>query len=134
MDVGNPSNFVRLVRFFGDDWNLVKEKISGYFFNDEETQESMREIFSNSHYVLCPHTAIAYRGLEEYRKNSDGNFTGVFLSTAHPAKFIDLVEETLGKPIEIPERLKLLLSIEKSSIKLNPVYSDFKALLFSKLG
>lgn len=134
MDVGNPSNFVRLVRFFGDDWNLVKEKISGYFFNDEETQESMREIFSNSHYVLCPHTAIAYRGLEEYRKNSDGNFTGVFLSTAHPAKFIDLVEETLGKPIEIPERLKLLLSIEKSSIKLNPVYSDFKGLLFSKLG
>ena len=134
MDVGNPSNFVRLVRFFGDDWNLVKEKISGYFFNDEETQESMREIFSNSHYVLCPHTAIAYRGLEEYRKNSDGNFTGVFLSTAHPAKFIDLVEETLGKPIEIPERLKLLLSIQKISIKLNPVYSDFKALLFSKLG
>ena len=72
--------------------------------------------------------------LEEYRKNSDGNFTGVFLSTAHPAKFIDLVEETLGKPIEIPERLKVLLSIEKSSIKLNPVYSDFKALFFSKLG
>lgn len=134
MDVGNPSNFVRLVRFFGDDWNLVKEKISGYFFNDEETQESMREVFANSNYVLCPHTAIAYRGLEEYRKNSDGNFTGVFLSTAHPAKFIDLVEETLGKSVEIPERLKLLLSIEKKSIKLNPVYSDFKALLFSKLS
>ncbi|MCF2447789.1 threonine synthase [Dyadobacter sp. CY345] len=134
MDVGNPSNFVRLVRFFGDDWNLVKEKVSGYFFNDEETQESMREVFSNSHYLLCPHTAIAYRGLEEYRKNSDGNFTGVFLSTAHPAKFIDLVEETLGKPVEIPERLRLLLSIEKKSIKLNPVYSDFKSLLFSKLG
>jgi threonine synthase len=134
MDVGNPSNFVRLVRFFGDDWNLVKEKISGYFFNDEETQESMRKVFSNSHYVLCPHTAIAYRGLEEYRKNSDGNFTGIFLSTAHPAKFIDLVEETLGKPVEIPERLRLLLSIEKKSIKLKPVYSDFKSLLFSKLG
>ncbi|GLU57313.1 threonine synthase [Dyadobacter frigoris] len=134
MDVGNPSNFVRMIRFFGDDWNLVKEKISGYFFNDEETQESMREVFSNNNYVLCPHTAIAYRGLEEYRKNSGGNFTGVFLSTAHPAKFIDLVEETLGKPVEIPERLKLLLSIEKKSIKLKPVYSDFKELLFSKLS
>lgn len=134
MDVGNPSNFVRMIRFFGDDWNLVKEKISGYFFNDEETQKSMREVFADSNYVLCPHTAIAYRGLEEYRKNSDGNFTGVFLSTAHPAKFIDLVEETLGKSVEIPERLKLLLSIGKRSIKLQPVYSDFKALLFSKLS
>ncbi len=133
MDVGNPSNFVRMVRFFGDDWNLVKEKISGYFFNDRETQESMREVFADSNYILCPHTAIAYRGLEEYRKNSDGNFTGVFLSTAHPAKFIDLVEETLGKSVEIPERLKLLLSIEKESIKLKPIYSDFKSLLLSKL-
>ena len=134
MDVGNPSNFVRMVRFFGDDWNLVKEKISGYFFNDEETQESMREVFENSNYVLCPHTAIAYRGLQEYRKNSEGNFTGVFLSTAHPAKFIDLVEETLGKSVEIPERLKLLLSIEKESVKMKPSYLEFKSFLLSKLS
>ena len=133
MDVGNPSNFVRMTRFFGDDWKLVKEKIAGYFFNDEQTQESMREVFGNTDYVLCPHTAIAYRGLQEYRKNSDGDFTGVFLSTAHPAKFIDLVEETLGKQIEIPERLKLLLSIEKTSIKMKPSYSDFKSFLLSKL-
>lgn len=134
MDVGNPSNFVRMVRFFRDDWNLVKEKISGYFFNDEETQESMREVFENSNYVLCPHTAIAYRGLQEYRKNSEGNFTGVFLSTAHPAKFIDLVEETLGKSVEIPERLKLLLSIEKESVKMKPSYLEFKSFLLSKLS
>ena len=134
MDVGNPSNFVRMIRFFGDDWNLVKEKISGYFFNDQETEASMREVFKNNNYVLCPHTAIAYRGLEEYRKNSDVNFTGVFLSTAHPAKFIDLVEETLEKQIEIPERLKLLLSIEKKSIKMKPSYLEFKSFLLNKLG
>ncbi len=133
MDVGNPSNFVRMTRFFGDDWNLVREKISGYFFNDEQTQKSMREVYGNANYVLCPHTAIAYRGLQEYRQNSDGNFTGVFLSTAHPAKFIDLVEETLGKPVEIPERLQLLLSIEKSSIKMKPSFSDFKSLLMNRL-
>ncbi|WP_254563142.1 threonine synthase [Dyadobacter diqingensis] len=133
MDVGNPSNFVRLTRFFGDDWNLVVEKISGYFFNDEQTQKSMREVYGNANYVLCPHTAIAYRGLQEYRQNSDGNFTGVFLSTAHPAKFIDLVEETLGKPVEIPERLQLLLSIEKTSIKMKPSFSDFKSLLMNRL-
>ena len=134
MDVGNPSNFVRMTRFFGDDWKLVKEKIAGYFFNDEQTQESMREVFRNTDYVLCPHTAIAYRGLEEYRKNSEGDFTGVFLSTAHPAKFIDLVEETLEKQIEIPERLKLLLSIEKTSIKMKPSYLEFKSFLLSKLS
>lgn len=133
MDVGNPSNFVRMTRFFGDDWNLVREKISGYFFNDEQTRKSMREVYGNANYVLCPHTAIAYRGLQEYRQNSDGNFTGVFLSTAHPAKFIDLVEETLGKSVEIPERLQLLLSIEKSSIKMKPSFLDFKSLLMNRL-
>lgn len=133
MDVGNPSNFVRMTRFFGDDWNLVREKISGYFFNDEQTRKSMREVYGNVNYVLCPHTAIAYRGLQEYRQNSDGNFTGVFLSTAHPAKFIDLVEETLGKSVEIPERLQLLLSIEKSSIKMKPSFLDFKSLLMNRL-
>ena len=133
MDVGNPSNFVRMIRFFGDDWNLVREKISGYFFNDEETKKSMREVFENNQYVLCPHTAIAYRGLQKYRKNSDKDFTGVFLATAHPAKFIDLVEETLQESVEIPQRLKLLLSIEKESIKMKPSFQAFKSLLISKL-
>lgn len=133
MDVGNPSNFVRMIRFFDDDWNLVREKISGYFFNDEQTQKTMREVFGNTNYVLCPHTAVAFRGLQEYRQENDGNFTGVFLSTAHPAKFIDLVEETLGQSIEVPERLKSLLSIEKVSIKMNPSFIDFKSLLMSDL-
>jgi len=133
MDVGNPSNFVRMTRFFEDDWNLVREKISGYYFDDEQTQKSMREVFGNTNYVLCPHTAIAYRGLQEYRQNSNKNFTGVFLSTAHPAKFIDLVEETLRKSVEIPERLRLLLSIEKTSIKMKPDFSEFKSLLMNNL-
>jgi threonine synthase len=81
---------------------LVCEKISGYYFTDnEQTQKTMREVFGNTNYVLCPHTAVAFT--EDFRnivRKNDGNFTGVFLSTAHPAKFIDLVEETLGKSIE----------------------------------
>lgn len=133
MDVGNPSNFVRMTRFFNDDWNLVKEKISGYFFNDEQTQKTMREIFGNTNYVLCPHTAVAYKALEEYRQHHEGAFTGVFLSTAHPAKFIDLVEETLGKSIDVPERLKSLLSLEKVSTKMKPSFLEFKKLLMSHL-
>ena len=133
MDVGNPSNFVRMVRFFNDDWNLVREKVSGYFFNDEETQKTMREVFGNTNYVLCPHTAVAFRGLEQYRQETSENFTGVFLSTAHPAKFIDLVEETLGKSIDVPERLKSLLSTEKVSLKMKPSFDEFKALLMNGL-
>jgi threonine synthase len=134
MDVGNPSNFVRLIRFFNDDWNLVKEKISGFYFDNEQTQMTMREVFENDSYVLCPHTAVAYRGLEQYRHEDGSDFTGVFLSTAHPAKFIDLVEATLGKEVEVPERLKKLLSLEKVSVKMKPSFSDFKNLLMSDLG
>lgn len=133
MDVGSPSNFVRLTRFFGDDWKAINEKVSGTFFNDEQTQKAMREVFGNANYVMCPHTAVAYRGLQEYRKKTKSDFTGVFLSTAHPAKFIDLVEETLGKSIDVPERLKSLLDIEKVSIKMKPEFSEFKSLLMSDL-
>lgn len=134
MDVGNPSNFVRLKRFFGDDWNQIKEKVTGFYFDDEQIKESMREVFQKSNYVMCPHTAIAYRGLKEYRKNHSEDFTGIFLSTAHPAKFIDLVEETLENQIEIPERLEVLLSMEKVSTKMQTSFSDFKNLLMSTLS
>lgn len=133
MDVGSPSNFVRLKRFFGDEWKSMTEKVSGSFFNDEQTQKAMREVFGSTNYVMCPHTAVAYRGLQEYRKKNPGNFVGVFLSTAHPAKFIDLVEETIGKSIDIPERLKSLLEIEKVAIRMKPDFQSFKNLLMSDL-
>lgn len=134
MDVGNPSNFVRLQRFFEDDWTLVTEKITGFYFDDEQTKTAMRKVFEKSAYVMCPHTAVAYKGLQEYRKLNTSDFTGVFLSTAHPAKFIDLVEETLEKSIEIPERLESLLSIEKVATKMKASFSDFKNLLMSTLS
>lgn len=133
MDVGSPSNFVRLKRFFGDEWKSVTEKVSGAFYNDEQTQKAMREVFGNANYVMCPHTAVAYRGLQEYRKKNRGNFVGLFLSTAHPAKFIDLVEETIGKSIEVPERLKSLLNIEKVAIRMKPDFEAFKKLLMNDL-
>ncbi|TLU97235.1 threonine synthase [Dyadobacter luticola] len=131
MDVGSPSNFVRFTRFFGDDWNSVTEKISGFFFDNFQTQEAMREIYKNHGYVMCPHTAVAYLGLKAYREKNTSDFTGVFLSTAHPAKFSELVEQTLEESIEIPERLKSLLEIEKVSIKMKPDFSAFKNFLLS---
>lgn len=129
MDVGNPSNFVRLIRFFGDDYNKVKEMVSGYYFDDDQTKATMREVFDQTDYVLCPHTAVAYRGLLEYRRESGDDFTGIFLATAHPAKFLDLVENTLDSPIDIPERLKNLLSLDKKAISINAHFEDFKAYL-----
>jgi threonine synthase len=131
MDVGSPSNFVRMVRFFEDDWKEVTKQVTGFSFNDEQTKKTMREIFGNTNYVICPHTAVAFRGLLEYRQTKQDNFTGVFLSTAHPAKFIDLVEETLGNSIEIPEKLKSLLSIEKMSVKMDATFIAFKNLLMN---
>ncbi|KAA6438797.1 threonine synthase [Dyadobacter flavalbus] len=133
MDVGSPSNFVRLQRFFEDDWTLATQKLSGFFFTDEQTKQSMREIYNQTNYIMCPHTAVAYQGLQEYRKVNAADFTGIFLATAHPAKFIDLVEETLEKSVEIPERLKSLLSIKKEAIQMNADFSQFKNLLMNNL-
>lgn len=131
MDVGNPSNFIRMTRLLNDDLNLINEKIAGYFYNDSQTKKAMREVYGNTSYVLCPHTAVAYKALEDYRQQEESDFTGVFLSTAHPAKFIDLVEDTLGKKIDVPERLSELLSIEKVALKMDTSFSSFKKLLLS---
>jgi threonine synthase len=129
MDVGNPSNFVRLIRFFGDDWAQVKEMVSGCYFDDDQTKATMREVFDETGYVLCPHTAVAYRGLQEYRHASRKDFTGIFLATAHPAKFRDLVEETLEQLISVPDRLKYLLTLEKKSIRMKADFNEFKSFL-----
>ncbi|GAB3182529.1 threonine synthase [Telluribacter humicola] len=132
MDVGNPSNFVRMIHFFGDQWEEARQHISGFYFTDEQTRETMREVYDNTGYVLCPHTAVAYRGLQEYRSLSSEDFTGVFLATAHPAKFIDLVEETLGQPVPVPDRLAELLSLEKQAIRMSSSFEDFKTYLLSE--
>lgn len=131
MDVGNPSNFVRMTRFFNDDWNEVKETVSGYYYNDEQTRATMREVFDETGYVLCPHTAVAYRGLQEYRKESGKDFTGIFLATAHPAKFLNLVENTLEQSVSIPERLRVLLSLDKKSIQISADFQQFKSYLMN---
>lgn len=129
MDVGSPSNFVRLTRFFEEDWQEARNLISGYHFDDDQTKASMRQVFEQTGYVMCPHTAVAYEGLQRYRQEQGGDFTGIFLATAHPAKFLDLVENTLDSPIDIPERLENLLLLAKKSIVLKPRFEDFKAYL-----
>lgn len=132
MDVGNPSNFVRMTRFFGDDWERVKQDISGFWFNDEQTKNAMREVYSRTGYLMCPHTAVAYLGLKEYVSLTKKDVAGVFLSTAHYAKFLDVVEDALGtNEVEIPKRLSDLLSKEKVATQIGKRFEDFKAYLMS---
>ncbi len=129
MDVGNPSNFVRMSLLAGDDWTMVSDLLKGYAFNDIETQDKMKEVYANTQYIMCPHTAVAQLGADEYKNSIDKNVAMVVLSTAHYAKFMPVVEPTLGFSPTVPERLSELLSKEKVSIKMKADFSVFKKWL-----
>lgn len=132
MDVGNPSNFVRLTRFFGDEWESVKNQIAGYWFDDEQTYHAMRSVYDSKGYLMCPHTAVAYLGLKKYLATTSQPHTGIFLSTAHYAKFLDVVEHALGhQNIPIPQRLSALLEKPKEAVQLSKNFADFKAYLMT---
>lgn len=129
MDVGNPSNFVRMKLLAGDSWEQVKSIVSGAYYTDDQTREAMLDLHQRTGYVMCPHTAVAYLGLNDFLKVQSQPFTGVFLSTAHYAKFLDVVEGTLKQPVPIPERLSSLLSLTKQATQMSTSYEDFKAYL-----
>jgi threonine synthase len=132
MDVGSPSNFVRLAHLYDDDYNRFKEHVSGYFFDDDETRNGMRQIFDIYDYVSCPHTAIGILGLQAYLNTTQQEVTGVALATAHPSKFKPLVESALGVPVDVPERLKILANRPKKSIRIPSNYQAFRdSLLMS---
>ena len=129
MDVGNPSNFVRMLDLFGGDFESLSKDIIGYAFSDLETQRAMREVFSTNKYVMDPHGAVAYLGLKEFLKSIDTNAVGIFLETAHPAKFKDVVDETLQASVPVPEDLQKFLKHPKKSIPLSNDYQSLKAFL-----
>ena len=129
MDVGNPSNFVRMLDLFGGDFESLSKEIIGYSFTDSETQRAMREVFSSNKYVMDPHGAVAYLGLKEFLKSSNTNAVGIFLETAHPAKFKDVVDETLQTSVPIPKDLQKFLQHPKKSIPLSSEYQVFKDFL-----
>jgi threonine synthase len=128
MDVGNPSNFARMLDLFGGDYDAMAREILGYAFTDVETQQTMREIFSKKKYVLDPHGAVGYLGLKKYAETNN-NFTGIFLETAHPGKFRDVVEDVLKTKIELPSALEAFLTGTKQTIKLGSDFVSFKKFL-----
>lgn len=126
MDVGNPSNFVRLKHLYEDSFDLIKSNISGYFFDDEQTRAGMQEIYAAYNYIACPHTAIGILGLQQYLKSTGKAVTGIALSTAHPSKFKPLVEEVLETAVDVPERLAILSDRPKQSTIIPADFEAFK--------
>jgi len=126
MDVGNPSNFIRIQELFNNDLEALKSTFSSYAFTDDETRETMKEIYRNSGYVADPHGAVGYLGLKKYELQE--NEFGIFLETAHPVKFLDVVEETLPVKIEIPKQIQKIINNKKVAIKAAN-YQDLKSFL-----
>ena len=129
MDVGDPSNFVRIQKIYGNNFTQLKDYLSGYRFTDDATLEAMREIYHTSSYIADPHGAVGYLGLKDYLEKHPGKY-GVFLETAHPVKFLDTVEETLERKVPMPGRIQSLLDKEKKSIGIKN-YADLKSYLLS---
>jgi threonine synthase len=131
MDVGNPSNFIRIQKIYNNDIFKMKKDVSGFRFSDSETRKAMKEIYEASGYIADPHGAVGYLGLKAYLENQNENLYGVFLETAHPVKFDEEVTKTQKFEVEVPERLKATLSQKKVSIPIND-YSELKSFLLKQ--
>ena len=130
MDVGDPSNFARILDLYGDSVEAIRRDISGCRYTDYEIRDAVRSVHSSTGYLLDPHGACAYMGLKDYLQPGR---TGIFLETAHPAKFKDTIEDILGMEIGIPERLRAFLDAPKLSVKISGAYQDFKDYLLARL-
>jgi threonine synthase len=131
MDVGDPSNFVRVLRLFNYQFSDLKNVLSSYSISDEETRQTIKEVYENENYLLDPHGAVAYRALKNYLEQHSG-YKGIFLETAHPVKFYDVVEPVIHQQIPVPESVKGILDKEKQSIKMNVNFEDLKEYLLKK--
>lgn len=128
MDVGNPSNFARMLDLYCSTWNIMREDISGFAFTDEQTKNAIREVRQKYNYVIDPHGAIGYLALNAYLENNH-NVQGVILETAHPAKFKDDVESILQQSIDVPKRLQDLSDKKKVALEISKDFTDFKRWL-----
>lgn len=130
MDVGDPSNFARVLDLYGNDHAAICAEISGTTYTDEEISDTVLTTLKKTGYQLDPHGAVGYRALTELLQPGE---TGIFLETAHPAKFKETVEAITGQDVEIPARLKAFMEGEKKSIEIPADFTAFKALLLSKV-
>ncbi len=129
MDVGAPSNFIRIQKIYNNDLAELRSQLSGYSYSDHETREGMQYLFKHYEYIADPHGAIGYLALKEYLKD-DPKVTGVFLETAHPVKFLDVIPENIVAHIQLPEAIKALLHKEKKAEKIS-TYQQLKNSLLA---
>lgn len=131
MDVGDPSNFIRILEIFNKEFLSLKNVLTSYSISDEETRSVVKDVFLNKNYLLDPHGAVGYIALKKYLETHP-SLQGIFLETAHPVKFYDVVEPIIDQPVPMPGAIKDLLKEKKRSIKINFDYASFKDFLLSK--
>ena len=131
MDVGNPSNFVRILELFNNQFAELKNSLSSYSISDAETKTTIKEVFEKENYLLDPHGAVAWSALEKYLKQHPEE-KGFLLETAHPVKFYDTVESVIQQKIPIPENVKSILNKEKESVLIEPDFEKLKEYLLNK--
>jgi len=128
MDVGNPSNFIRILEIFNHRFPELKDKLSSYSISDAETVATIKEVYQRHNYLLDPHGAVGFSALKKYLE-TDHSAKGIFLETAHPVKFPGAVEETIEKRIDIPFSLKEIMDKEKKSRLMKAQYDELKEYL-----
>lgn len=126
MDVGDPSNFARILDLYGHSHEAIAAEISGFRYTDEQITDTVKTCKNETGYQLDPHGACGYQALKDGLKAGE---TGVFLETAHPAKFLETVENIIGEKIEIPSKLKEFMKGEKQSLPMSKNFEDFKTYL-----
>ncbi len=129
MDVGDPSNFARILSLYDNSWNKIKADISGATYSDDRIRGTMKACYASTGYVLDPHGACGYQALKEQLSNDE---VGVFLETAHPAKFKEKVDDILRTDIAIPRRLQDFMKGEKQSVEMDNSFESFKNFLMQE--
>ena len=129
MDVGNPSNFARISSLFHQNLESIRNVISGYTVTDEDIMQTILDVYQRYHYLLDPHGACAFKAISESLKEGEH---GVFLETAHPAKFTESMTAIIGKEPEIPERLKAFMNSVKKTVVLDNDFNSFKSYLLNR--
>ena len=132
MDVGNPSNFIRIEELYQNDFNTLKENLSSYSFTDTETKAALMEIYSTYNYISDPHGAVGYLGAIKHLEKHPTDHV-VFLETAHPTKFLDVVEDVIQTKIELPEQIKAVIDKKKVSVEISN-YNELKNFLINRLS
>ena len=129
MDVGDPSNFARILALYENNHEAFCSEISGATYNDEQIRETVKKAYEETGYLLDPHGACGYRALEEGLKEGE---VGVFLETAHPAKFLETVEGIIGEQVDIPAKLQAFMKGTKQSVPMSKDFASFKEFLLKE--